>query len=159
MNRMMDEHYPVFRLYQALRNQMMDLLVDVDLTFRLGGNNDTLGHLCREIGEVQHCYIQSFQTFEMDFSYRVDQPDLEKSVRRLVAWFKELDLELESAVANLSQEDIENRKIDRGGDFILSPQIQLEVYKEALLIFYGKASVYLKALQKELPDQWKHWIA
>jgi hypothetical protein len=36
--------------------------------------------------------------------------------------------------------------IDRGGDFKLSPQGQLDAYKEALLIFYGKVDVYLKAL-------------
>jgi hypothetical protein len=28
-----------------------------------------------------------------------------------------------------------------------------------LLIFYGKASVYLKALDKTLPEQWQAWIA
>jgi hypothetical protein len=34
----------------------------------------------------------------------------------------------------------------------------LEIYKEALLIFYGKTSVYLKATGKELPEQWLAWI-
>jgi len=48
--------------------------------------------------------------------------------------------------------------IDRGGDFKLPPRIQLEVYKEALLIFYGKTDVYLKAMGKALPTQWREWI-
>jgi hypothetical protein len=39
------------------------------------------------------------------------------------------------------------------------PTFQLEVYKEALLIFYGKASVYLKAMGKPRPQQWQEWIA
>ena len=51
-----------------------------------------------------------------------------------------------------------NRKIDRGGGFIISPAIQLEIYKEALLIFYGKADVYLKAMGKPRPEQWTVWI-
>jgi hypothetical protein len=33
------------------------------------------------------------------------------------------------------------------------------IYREALLIFYGKASIYLKALGKTLPEQWQAWIA
>jgi hypothetical protein len=37
--------------------------------------------------------------------------------------------------------------------------IQLHIYREALLSFYGKASVYLKALGKTLPEQWQSWIA
>jgi IS605 OrfB family transposase len=31
-------------------------------------------------------------------------------------------------------------------------------YKEALLIFYGKVSMYLKAIGKILPEQWQEWI-
>jgi hypothetical protein len=114
--------------------------------------------LCREIGEVEYSYIQSFRTFELDFSYRVNKASFEESVDQLMAWYHDLDKELESVVASISQQDIDNRKIDRGGGFLLSPETQLDVYKEALLIFYGKSSVYLKALQKQLPEQWVDWI-
>ena len=159
MNTIMESYYPIFRLYQSLRDQMMDLLGDEDLDFRLAGSNPTLGTLCREIGEVQRCYIESFRTFEMDLTFKVDKPDLEQSVEKLAKWYVELDEELEEAISALKQEELDSRKIDRGGDFIISPQIQLEIYKEALLIFYGKTSVYLKALGKEMPEQWQHWIA
>jgi hypothetical protein len=59
----------------------------------------------------------------------------------------------------LSEEDIQGRQVDRGGSFKIKPPIQLNIYQEALLIFYGKASVYLKAMGKTLPEQWKDWIA
>lgn len=80
------------------------------------------------------------------------------SVDQLMAWYNALDAELEAAVAGLSEEDVKTRQIDRGG-WSLPPTIQLEVYKEALLIFYGKASVYLKAMGKPRPQQWQEWIA
>lgn len=159
MNTIMESYFPVFRLYQSLRDQMMELLVDQDLAFRMVGSNPTLGSLCREIGEVQSCYIESFRTFEMDLSIKTDQPELERSVEKLANWYTKLDRELEDVICALTQDEIDNRKIDRGGDFIISPHIQLEVYKEALLIFYGKSSVYLKALGKVLPEQWQHWVA
>jgi hypothetical protein len=159
MNSIMESYYPVFGMYQSLRDQMMQILEDTDLQFSLEGDNPNFGALCREMGEVQYCYINSFQTFQMDLSYKVNRPELERSVEQLVGWYSDLDRKLDQAVSNLSQEDIDSRKIDRGGDFVISPLIQLEVYKEALLIFYGKSSVYLKALGKELPDQWREWIA
>jgi hypothetical protein len=148
----------MFEMYQALRNQLMEMLADDDLGFRLGGANGTLGVLCREMGEVEHAYIQSFKTFTQVFSYRNEVPGLEGSVEKLSAWFAELDRELKATIGALSEEDIKSRTIDRGGGFTLSPRIQLEIYKEALLIFYGKVSVYLKAMGKTLPKQWQEWI-
>jgi uncharacterized damage-inducible protein DinB len=158
MNSIMTEYYPVFELYQALRSQLMALLADDDLAFQPGEHSPTLGALCREMGEVQHAYIQSFRTFKMDFSYRNEESALQDSVQRLTAWFEQLDQELKSVVAGLSEEELSSRMIDRGGDFVLSPRIQLDVYKEALLIFYGKVSVYLRMMDKPLPEQWQQWI-
>ena len=158
MNSIMQEYYPTFQMYQALRNQLVDMLADEELRYTPGGSNPTLGALCREIGETEDAYIKSFKTFTMDFSYRNPTPGLEESVAQLAVWFADLDRELQAAIAELSEEDIRNRVVDRGGDFKLPPLIQLEVYKEALLIFYGKASVYLKAMGKPLPQQWQDWI-
>ena len=159
MNSIIKEQGPVLGQTQAMRYQLMKILTDEDLDYSPGGENPTLGVLCREMGEVQQAYITSFQTFEQDFSYRVSDPELERSVERLAAWFQALDGELETALGSLSEEDIQNRVIVRGGGFVLPPLIQLHIYREALLIFYGKASVYLKALGKTLSDQWQSWIA
>ena len=76
-----------------------------------------------------------------------------------MAWYQELDSELKSAVNHLTDEDINGRVINRGSDFKIPANIQLEIYKEALLIFYGKSSVYLKALGKDRPEQWNDWIS
>jgi hypothetical protein len=159
MNRIINKYYPIFEEYQALRNKMMEILDDADLGFRPGGDNLSLGALCLQIGEVEQSYIQSFRTFRQDFSYRNEEPGLHSSTERLKSWFRELDIELKSVIEALSEHDINNRAIDRGGDFRVRPQIQLDIYKEALLIFYGKVDVYLKALGKERPEQWQEWIA
>jgi hypothetical protein len=146
-------------MYQALRVQLMESLSDEELQFQPGGENPTLGALCREMGEVEVAYIRSFLTFTQDFAYRNEEPGLEESVARLSTWYAELDSELKAAIEGFSDDDLETRVIDRGGSFTLSPRIQLEIYKEALLIFYGKVSVYLKAMGKARTEQWQHWIA
>lgn len=158
MNSIMQDYYPLFTAYQAMRAQLMDLIGDADLAFQPSERNPTLGELCVEIGETQHSYIQSFKTFTQDFLYRSDEPGLAESVAQLSDWYQRLDRELAEVVGGLSEDDIQGRPIDRGGGFTVLPQMQLDIYKEALLIFYGKASVYLKAMGKTLPKQWQEWI-
>jgi uncharacterized damage-inducible protein DinB len=158
VNQIITNYYPMFKLYQSLRGQLMDLIADDDLGFTPGGSNMTLGELCREIGETERAYIESFKTFTQSFDYRNTTPGLAESVDQLKAWYAELDQELAATIEGLSEDDIANRVIDRGHDFKLPPQANLDVYKEALLLFYGKATVYLRALNKSLPEQWKDWI-
>lgn len=158
MNSIITDAYSLFELYQALRNQLMEILTDEDLSFRPGGDNPSLGELCRQIGEIEQSYINSFKTFEQDFSYRNQEPGLQNSIGQLTTWFEALDKELKKVIEGLTEEMIQNQTIDRGGGFNVSPRMQLEIYKEALLIFYGKTIVYLKTMEKPLPKQWQDWI-
>jgi hypothetical protein len=36
--------------------------------------------------------------------------------------------------------------------------MQFYCYREALLIFYAKVHVYLKAMGKSVPGEWQWWI-
>jgi hypothetical protein len=145
-------------MYQALRDQLMEILRDNDLDFRPGGKNPSLGALCLEIGEVEVAYIKSFETYTLDFSYRYPEPEIAGSVSQLAAWFKSLDSELEAIIGGLSEEEIQNRQIDRGAGFRVLSLTQLQIYNEAILIFYGKVSVYLKMINKVPSERWVHWI-
>jgi hypothetical protein len=151
---------PFFPGYQAMRNQLMEILTDDDLGYRVGGENPSLGALCREIGEIEHSYIEGFKTFGQDFRYRNADPQLESSVAALSSWFADLDRELVATIEGLSEESVANRTIDRRDfpGFAPLPRVQLDLYKEALLIFYSKATVYLLALKKTPPQQWREWI-
>lgn len=140
MNSIITHYYPIFQTYQELRDVLMETLGDEDLAYRPTAQSPTLGELCRKIGEVEQDYIDSFKTFRLEFSYRNEQPGLESSVALLTAWYAALDRELRTVIESLSEDDVSNRQIDRG-HFSLPPQNQLDVFKEALLIFYGKVSV------------------
>ena len=52
MNSIIADYYPTFRMYQALRTQLMDSLSDDELRYTPGGANLPLGALCVEIGEA-----------------------------------------------------------------------------------------------------------
>lgn len=164
MNPLLRDHLKAtfFEEYQSLRGQLMAILADHDLRFDLGGESAPLGALCREIGEIEHAYVESFRTFTQDFGYRVDDPRLERSVDALVAWYADLDREMAEALETLSEDDVLSRRIVRG-DFDAEffsplPRVQLDIYREALLIFYGKVSVYLRAMGRPLPGDWSDWI-
>ena len=156
MNRYMQEKWPWIEGTHALRVQLLDTLSDTDLAFSPGGQNMTLGALCREMGEIEHSYEQSLKTFQQDWSYHNTEADLESSVARLKAWFQTLDDELKATVAALSDEDLQ-KTIDRGG-YSMPVELQLDVYLQALLIFFGKVTIYLKAMNKPLPQHIQEYI-
>jgi hypothetical protein len=151
-----------FYEYQQLRTELIEILADDDLGYRVGGSSASLGALCREIGEIEHSYVESFRTFRQDFDYRHPDPLIETSVAALTSWYAELDRDLAAAIDAISEDDIANRHIVRLDfdidDFSPLPNVQLDIYRESLLIFYGKVSVYLHALGKTLPGHWQAWI-
>jgi hypothetical protein len=151
---------PFFPDYQALRQQLMEIVGDDDLGYRVGGENPSLGALCREIGEIERSYIDSFKTFRLDFGDRNSDPRLESSMTALSSWFAELDGELKATIEGLTEDDVANRTIDRTDFPGFAPvlPLQLDIYKEALLIFYSKVDVYLRALEKTPTEQWRKWI-
>ncbi|MYE25700.1 MAG: DinB family protein [Chloroflexi bacterium] len=146
------------RMYTALRDELMASLTDEELAFRPGGENPSLGELCRELGETQHAYVQSFKIFEIDFSYRVNDDSYSKSVDKLKSWYAVLDQQLEEELETIDDGDVANIMMDRGGYEVPLP-ISLDILREALLIFYGKASVYLKMMGKERTQMWRDWIS
>ena len=155
MNSFVQQHGAVYHETQIMREQLMDILSDADLAFSPGGGNPTLGELCKEMGEVEYAYIESFKQFKMDWSYRNPEAGLAGSVSQLKAWYAQLDGQLKTVMEGLSEEDL-TKTIDRG--WPVGAGTQLHIYREALLIFYAKVAVYLKAMGKVMPQQWQWWI-
>ncbi len=158
MNADIKQFWDLNRAYTPLRDELLASLRDEDLAFSPGGDNPSLGALCRELGETQHAYIQSFKTFSIDFSYRLHDDSYLRSVAKLQAWFAALDQQLEAALEALADDDVANKQMDRGG-YYLPLHISLDILREALLIFCGKVSVYLKAMEVERTEMWRDWIA
>ena len=158
MNGDIKQFWDLNRMYTQLRDELMASLTDDDLAFSPGGDNPTLGALCRELGETQHAYVQSFKSFKIDFGYRVNDDSYQGSVAKLKAWYAELDQQLEAVLETVTDEDVANKKMDRDG-YEAPLHISLDILREALLIFYGKVSVYLKAMGKERTQMWRDWVA
>jgi hypothetical protein len=57
MNRMMNEKRPWIEAAQGRRSQLFERLRDADLVFTPGGQNMTVGALCRQMGETEYSYI------------------------------------------------------------------------------------------------------
>lgn len=155
MNKFIQEQWPMFDALNGLRRQVLDLLTDEDLAFHPGGQNTTFGALFRENGDVEYSYIQSIVTFKQDWSYHNPDPDMETSVDALRNWYAELDADLRTTVETFSDEDFK-KTVDRG--FQMPLETQLQAYIQALLIFLGKVGVYLRAMNKPLPDKMQEWI-
>ena len=156
MNRFMQEKWPWIEGTHGMRSQLLDTLNDADLAFSPGGQNKTMGALLCEIGEIEYSYIQSLKTLKQDWSYRNTTSGLQSHISQLKDWYQALDDEMKATISALSEEDA-TKTIDRGG-FAMPVELQLDVYLQALLIFFGKATIYLKTMDKVLPTQIQEWI-
>jgi hypothetical protein len=87
-------------------------------------------------------------------------PRLETSVNALSSWYATLDDELKTAIQGLSEDEVPRRTIDRADFPGFTPmlRLQLDIYREVLLIFYSRVDVYLRALRKTPTEQWRKWI-
>jgi hypothetical protein len=141
----------------AMRDGLLEHVSDSDLAFTPGGDSLTLGALFRQMGEVQYSYLRGLTTFEQDFAYRNTEAGLETSVSRLSAWFHELDAELRSVTEAFSDDELD-RLVKRESGFEMPVEMSLDVYVQALLIFFGKATIYFRAMGKPLPPAVQEWI-
>jgi hypothetical protein len=156
MNSLLEQHGENLHELHQLQTDMVNNLTDADLQLALPGNNPTLGEALRELGEWQNRYIQSFKTFRQDYGLTAAPPDAAISVAVLKAWFSALQAELVEAVGALSEDDLQ-KPVDRGG-FAPPAGVQFHIYREMLLIYYGRLDVYLRALGKNVTEQWRMWI-
>lgn len=156
MKRIMNEKWPWIEAAHGMRSQLFDMLSDADLAFSPGGQNVTFGALCREMGETEHSYMQSLKTLKQEWSYRSPEAEVVNHVAQFKAWFHTLDDEMQAAIAVFRNEDGE-KTIDRSGGAV-TVEFQLDVYLQAVLIFLGKATIYLRAMNKPLPPFFQEYI-
>lgn len=157
MNRLMEEYIPLLGHYQKLKHQMLEILTDAELGHTIKGS-PSLGELGKQIGETEQSYVNSFKTYQLNFDYKNPEPAMAKSTSALSTWYGSLDAELKTILEAFSDADLEGIRIDRHG-WPVPIQQNLDIYKEALLIFCGKAWVHLQAMGKTLPEQWADWLS
>ena len=156
MNRYMQDKWSWVEGTHTQRLELLNTLSDADLAFTPGGTNMTLGALCRELGEIEHSYIESLKAFKQDWTYRNTEAGLDGSVARLKAWYQHMDDEMKSILTAFSDADLA-KMIDRNG-FSVPVDVQMDIYLQALLIFAGKASIFLRAMNRTLPGSMQDWI-
>jgi hypothetical protein len=156
MSGISEAEFDVLHQTGAIRTALLNILSDTDLAYKLPGSNPSLGAICREMGQVEQSYIDSFKMLKQSFAYVSVNEALDTSVEKLQAWYQTLDADLEAALIALKDRDTQTTIIDRGWPVPLGAQFH--IYREALLIFYGKATCYLRAMNKPLPEQLALWI-
>jgi hypothetical protein len=155
MNRLFDDE---IRGHHSMRDHLLTLVSDDDLAYKLPGNNPTLGRLLVEMGDIQGVYTNSFDTLTLDWAHRHLAPPDPITVAGLRTWFEAHDDAMNRALSRFSDEELRQDRIDRGGGFVASPFVQHQIYREAVYIFYGKLSVYLKALERDAGPEWAAWV-
>jgi hypothetical protein len=157
MNRYMGEEWWWIEGSHEVRDDMLGVLNDADLGFSPGGSNLTLGELFRQMGEVEYSYLHGLKTLAQDWEYHNTEDGLAASTSRLLSWFHELDDELKTVVSAFSDDDLA-KEVTRASGFAMPVEMSLDIYVQAVLIFAGKAVVYLRAMDKPIPKSVEDWI-
>ena len=157
MNKYMEEKGSWITGSHGMRNGLLDMFSDTDLSFNPGGQNKTLGGVFKEMGEIEYDYLQSLKTFKTDFSYRNPEVGLDTSVAKLKAWYESLDADMEKTLNAFSDEDFK-KSIDRASGFTVPLEMQMEIYLQAILIFLGKLTIFMRAMNKTLPPGIQEYI-
>jgi hypothetical protein len=158
MNSLMENKWSWVEGANQMRDAVLDSLSDADLSFSQGGQAMPLGALFREQGEIEHSYAESFKTLtQTSFDYHSAEAGVENSVSRLKAWFQKLDGDLKEALSAFSNEDL-SKTVERASGYGMPVEMQFDVYLQATLIFLGKATIYLRAMNKPLPQAVQEWI-
>lgn len=155
MNSLFDEE---IRPLHSSRDHLLTVVTDTDLRQEMPGANPTLGGLLIEMGDLQGVYTHSFETFVLDWNHHHFPSPKPITIATLRDWFDAQDAAMKTAMDRFSEDELKVDRIDRGGGFIASPFVQFQVYREAVYIFYGKLSVYLKALERDAGEQWASGI-
>jgi hypothetical protein len=152
MNRIMSNRANLLDLSLNLRAQVLDAIGDADLAYTLPGN-PSLGEVIADFGRVEAAYTAAFRGLPLRFDQPVPSFD---TVAALKDWFATLDDDLVAALSALSDEEL-GRPIDRG-QYSVPTEIVFYTFREAVLVFATKASLYLRALGKVLPEQIQGWV-
>jgi hypothetical protein len=155
MNRIIQGKENLIDLTHNLRTEVLEAISDKDLGFTPGGSNLTFGDLLLQQGGFEIAYTNSFRTFTLSFDAKTSQTITDSAAFK--TWFRKLDADLIDTLEQLSDEDLA-KPINRGS-WSLSAEITFYTYRESVIIFAAKASIYLRALDIALPKQLEDWIA
>lgn len=138
----------------GMRDGLLEQLTDDDLDRSTGGRNVTFGQLFTDLAELQQSYISSLRTRDQQWPDATthEQP----TVADLTHRFRELDADMERAVVHAGERG--EAAITRPGGEVRTPDEQLEIYTQAVFIFLGKAVVYMRAVDRDLPPSVAHYI-
>jgi uncharacterized damage-inducible protein DinB len=154
MNSTIETLVPMFDAMKVMRSEWLDALTEADLAFNPGGQNLTMGALLHEMCEVNAAYIESLTSGKHAWA---KQPMASpQTLDGLRAGFAKQDEALTAALNAFTDETIQ-KPIDRDG-YPMPVEMQLQAYMQALLIYFAKATIYLRAMDKPLPEKLREWI-
>ncbi len=154
MNWLIERESEILNSTLNLRKSVLDIITDGELEVRLGGQSQSLREILLELAAWQGSYAKSFKTFKLSF---VPQPEHLSNVAEFKTHFEALDTELTENLKALTDADLE-KTVDRG-TWSIPVTGQFHVFRENILIFAAKASVYLRIWNKPFDQQFKDWIA
>ena len=158
MNHLEQDFLPLLDMGMDVLAEAIAEVDGTELEYTPAGENVSLGELCRSMGDVAHAYAASYRSGRMDFSLSACERDRPQNGKEIADWIRAAEGELKDVVSVLSDEELCEKTIDLGGGWALPYVTQFHVYREALLIFFGRLDIYLRLIGKARPERWTQWV-
>jgi hypothetical protein len=158
VNSLIRDQYGMVEMTQNLIAEAFDMLGDADLDFTPGPGAPTIRDLFVEQAAIQAGYIEGFRTFQGNFHQFAPVEIDASTIETLRSGFARLNADLKETLAAISEDDLANRMVDRGGGFVIPVAMQMHIYRESILILSGKLSVSFRLLGLTFTEQWRDWI-
>src|SRR3989344_4956629 len=153
----MNEKIEFFRrswgFHRGHTTDLLKILSDEELSFKVGDNVGTLGQQFRHLVRVDDQYISAIENRKVENNRKKLDFPIEKSVQKLLEQFETDDERLFSVINQIGDEDI---KIDWSywGEKELTLSEHLEAMVEHEILHHGELIVYFRILNKQFPDRW-----
>ena len=154
MNRLMKRYPELMELNQKLRRDVLDAISDEDLGHTLGGDTLSLAELPLQQNRWKDDYVQAWSTLELRHGSQ-SAPE-QQTVVGFKLWFGSIEQDIRTTLEAMSDEEL-SRPVKRG-TYSLPLEITACTYRESLIIFAGKASLYLHSLGGPLSAHLKGFV-
>jgi uncharacterized damage-inducible protein DinB len=148
-----------WKFHRGLSLDILKSLSDEQLGFTVGENMGSLGEQFRHMARVQVQYTEAIQNKKVGKIGRKIDLDVAKSKDDLIKLWEEIEKNMTDIVGSLSEEEIENFKID--WNYWHIPEMDLVEHLTALTdhqnLHNGQIVVYLKTHSISFPKSWSAW--
>ena len=159
MNKEISRQIENLKFCQDLAMDILKMLTDEQLDFKVGKNMGTLGEQFRHMARVRLQYSEAIETKKVEPTKETIDPSIAKSKEKLIELWEKINQQIPQILEKMSAEELENLKIDwkHWGVDSMNIYSHLQALVDHENLHNGQIIVYIRTKGLKFPESWKAW--